>query len=630
MFTDNLSIIKIKHPKVWSFIEKEKTNINDPDIEISATSSGQPTLTVLAAGQKLFIHSKFNPEDEALRFIDKYTEEEVSKYKHVFFYGIGLGYHIEAFTRKFPNVNATLYEPNPAIFCKLLDSRPLESFLQSNIKNIYIENGANSIGIYIDHFLKQVDKEVLIVAHPAYTKVYREKYERFANKFQEIIGQRKDLVKTTAGFEKLWTFNSVMNLMKVLETPSIFHVNKSNFKNKPAVIVSAGPSLQDEIENLKYIKENKLAYLFAVGSANKVLLEHGIVPDAMTTYDPNVYNTTVYEEIIEKKIDYIPLVFGSSVGFETTMKYPGPLLHMVTNQDSVSPYYVGKELLLEKGEVVSDAPSIAVITLELLWKLGCSMVILVGQNFAFRKDQYYSTGVTYNYRGIEVTEEERKEIITVEDVHGGQVETFMAHNRSRYQMEHYIGMLRNVEILNTTKGGAKINGAPFVALETLIKERLRETVVIPDWHLGVETETAYDKAYIYKQAERMKQEYEAFEEIISKLVNVIKKIESATDARKFTKLDSSFVSLDENLNKLKSNLFFDVYIATMCRVKFQSLAASSASIRELKNPFEKAKEIVNKYGQFIHQCMVLTKEIQPAFNYVQSELLTEKFQPVEK
>jgi len=37
------------------------------------------------------------------------------------------------------------------------------------------------------------------------------------------------------------------------------------FKDKPAILVSAGPSLDYEIENLRYIKENGLAYISQSG-----------------------------------------------------------------------------------------------------------------------------------------------------------------------------------------------------------------------------------------------------------------------------------------------------------------------------------------------------------------------------
>lgn len=159
------------------------------------------------------------------------------------------------------------------------------------------------------------------------------------------------------------------NFGEVLNTPNILLEKKGEFKDKPAIIVAAGPSLNEEIENIRYIKENGLAYIFSVGSAVNTLVYHNIYPDAATTYDPGKFNQNVFTKIKEKEIKDIPMVFGSSVGYETLLNYPGKKYHMITSQDSVSNYYLRNENN-KPIDMVYDAPTIAVVTLQLLYELG--------------------------------------------------------------------------------------------------------------------------------------------------------------------------------------------------------------------------------------------------------------------
>ena len=158
------------------------------------------------------------------------------------------------------------------------------------------------------------------------------------------------------------TLNSIRNFKYLLTTPNILR-EKDQFKGIPALIVAAGPSLLDEIENIREIKDKGLAYIFSAGSGLVPLLNNGIYPDAATSYDPNQFNG-VYKQVFEKKITSIPLIFGSTVGI-SLQKYPGPMAHMLNSQDTVAPYY----LRLKNGEAsqkIYDSTTISVVLVQLL------------------------------------------------------------------------------------------------------------------------------------------------------------------------------------------------------------------------------------------------------------------------
>src|SRR5690606_20679404 len=125
------------------------------------------------------------------------------------------------------------------------------------------------------------------------------------------------------------------------------------------------------------------------------LIHHDIYPDAATTYDPSARNQIVFEKVKEKDIADIPMIFGSSVGYETLIDYPGKKYHMITSQDTVSNYYL-KNKNEDSIYIVQDAPSIAVVTVQLLYELGFNPIILVGQNLAYKGKKRHSEGVHYS------------------------------------------------------------------------------------------------------------------------------------------------------------------------------------------------------------------------------------------
>ena len=186
------------------------------------------------------------------------------------------------------------------------------------------------------------------------------------NMKSNTLKDKKSGIYTSYAFQKRWIINSMKNFGDVLSTPNIIIKKKGQFKDKPAILVAADPSLNEEIENLKYIKENGLAYIFSVGSDINTLIYHDICPDAACTYDPTENNQKVFAKVKESGIKDIPMIFGFSVGYETLIDYPGEKYHMITSQDTVSNYFLKTEES-DRLEIVLDAYSIAVVTLQLLY-----------------------------------------------------------------------------------------------------------------------------------------------------------------------------------------------------------------------------------------------------------------------
>lgn len=598
---DNIITLKKINPVIWERLKKYEEKINDSNIQVVMSKKDIPTIMIKQQEREMFLHSKYDPINEAKRFIEQYTEEEMEKYDHIFFYGLGMGYHVEELMKKYPNKSFTMYEPNPIIFYQYIVDKNLGALPIKMLKNIFVEEKPEEVSLFLNHFITKVSEKTLFVILPSYERVFSNQYQAFLKEFIQKAKDKRTSMNVNLAFEERWTLNSVINFSNLLKTPNILHdFDKNIFKNKPALLVSAGPSLNEEIENIRYIKENGLAYIFTVGSAINALVNNNIYPDATCVYDPTYKMQFIYKNIIEKNIDTIPLIYGSSVGFETVKIYPGPKIHMIVNQDTISPYYLSYNN--EKNlNIVSDAPSIAVVTLELLAKLGFNPIILVGQNLSFKNNEHYAKGISDDESIDSYVKEQIKNNLVVEDVYGGKVFTDDAFNRMRRQMELHIKTLNNYEIINTTKGGAKIAGAHFIPLDKVLEERLTKSVVNEKWFTS-EKGSNYSKTVIIDKKEKMEDSYHEFIKVLEKAINLISDIDNEVKKKNKNSINKLFLRHDEVIKEIQNNLFYKVFISPMNRVRYEVLNKSVEKIRNEMDPVERGKRVTKAFGLFLNDC----------------------------
>jgi hypothetical protein len=613
---DNLNVMKKSHPNILDKLQKNSKG--NPALYVEESKSGDPTLLMKQNGKAVYIHSKYNPKDEAEKFISQFTD--IEQYQHVLFYGFGFGYHVEAFAEKYPNVSFSIYEPNPEVLYLYLSHKRIQNLPTNQLKHLYVEHESHDMLNAMNHFVDRIKDQVLLITHPSYERLWVEQHQQFAEVFRQILSNKRFSLRTNFVFERRWTINSLMNFKYVLNSPDMINGKKEFFKDKPAILVAAGPSLEEDIEHIRYIKENGLAYIFAVGSAIKALLSYGVYPDAACTYDPQGHNVKVFEKVIEEGISNIPLVFGSSVGFETVEKYPGPKLHMITSQDTISQYML-KLPPLETPEIIYDAPSIAVITVQLLHKLGCNPIILAGQNLAFKNDQFYSTGIQYDNRPTQLSNTEKENALMVEDVYGKSITTNDSFNRMRKEMEKLITAYHSEhQFINTTKGGAKIAGTAFKDIEELIKESLKNKVVDSNWYEN-NSEFEYNLDYLNEKTEFLYYQFEQIKSLIALVTKQLVDVKKAGKSANVELLNKATQKFDKTFKKIQKNQFYDVFLKPLKRVQFELLLKNIEAFRYEKDPVVKSEQIVKHFGKYMTECKQDIDTLEPLYAHMHESIL---------
>ncbi|MGE5396108.1 MAG: 6-hydroxymethylpterin diphosphokinase MptE-like protein, partial [Chitinophagales bacterium] len=590
-FLENMEILKTSFPDVWQAMMEIESRLNKDLARVVFNKQGLPVLKV----GKHYVHDKNQPQQEAKNFIEQF--QNVKDHPDILFYGLGLGYQIKAFVEQYPNTPFSIYEPVAEIFYEFLSQVDLKEFPFNLIKNIYLERKTQDLEEYTALIAGSIRNSVMIMELPAYQVIFPEKRKAFFTLFENLIGDRRNLVATHTVFQKRWTINSLKNFIQVFTTPDVVLEKKGCFQNKPALLVASGPSLDEELENVKTIKENGLAYIFSVGTAINTLIKHGIYPDAACTYDPTRENQMVFQGLSEKDTRAVPLIFGSTVGYETLEIYPGPRMHMLISQDALSAFYLKAREGLEL-EIISDAASIAVIALQLLYKLGFSPIILVGLNLAYREGMQYAADSTFF--PAEASQIDLENAVPVKDVSGGEVASSASFSSMRRQLEIYIEQNRDIKVINTTRHGAYIDGTQYHELQDLIKYVLRDRVVENGWLEGVKP--SYDLDHLIESHQLMMNEYNKIHLLIEQCQLNLDAITQTAGTRNVRLISQSYDQFNLSMNRLRNNLFYLTLIEPMNRVEIQFLMLAVPDISREQNPDAKAQMMEREFRSYLKNC----------------------------
>ena len=595
MRIENINILNERFPILRKILKEYEEEQHKSRFLIEIAKNGLPTVSMEHADKRVYLHSKYDPVQEAERLVDQL--QDVRDYQHVFFYGVGLGYHIESFMKRYPELKFTLYEPQLEMLSLYLDHKSLQALPVKKLNYIYAETSEAVMDILIKDFTDFIDEKVLFVSLPSYERVFGEHFKSFIQTFRNILILKQTNLNVSYSFEKRWILNSLVNFDQVLATPNIMG-KKAYFQGRPAVLVSAGPSLTEDFESIRHIKENGLAYIFTVGSAVNALFNQGIIPDAAFAHDPSHLCINAFQKIIDEDGDTFPLVFGSSIGFEVTQKYRGPKLHMIISQDTIAPFLL-KDNHGNEPPILSDAPTIALATLELLSRLGCEPIILAGQNLGFMNDRLYANGISYTHISSEFTDDMRKDAFLVEDIYGGQMYTNRMFNNMRLQMEAFIQEHPEVKVINTTKGGAKIDGADFIPIENLILNEMRLSTVDPKWYLKDYPE--YDFGYANSQYQRLALSRNEMETRIQRMLELIKAMVKLMKQHNEEQLVVKMEQFDKELKRILKNDYYMVILRMMERVNLEIIAKKLNEIKYENDIYQKSKRVIEHFGKlFVH------------------------------
>lgn len=547
MFEQNLKYLEKNNLFLYQEVMKyqKQENIMQNQFIIRSGKKGYDYLEENAL-EKTRIHSIYDPIAEAKALVKKY-EKEIEAHDFILFFGAGLGYPIDVFKEMYPQKTIYLYEPSLEIFYYLLHRLDLRQInycmvgkIWGNVKEIF-------------------KRSVHIMVLPVYKEYFAQSYEHFLNKYKNFLQNWKHNKGAISAYQLRWMGNTILNFKKIYETPYFLDQTvKEYFYNKSVLIVSAGPSLNFEIENLRKIKKEKTAYIFAVGSAIHTLLAHNIQPDAFFSFDPSDQNMEdVFRPILDKDIDNVPLVFGTTIGFEVLREYPEKMAHMHINRATITCYLFD----INMQDIIFDSPTIAAVLLQVLLKLQVKNIIFVGQNLAlFDKHEYAASIMHFD------TPNDVSKLPTTTSVTGETIYTNTGYLMMKSTIEQIIKSYGRNDIVNTTIGGAKIEGTVFIPLKTVMEKKLTEPIVEENWFEEIVESTLTKKKKeeryetVSSQYKNLLREKNRFYKRITNIQDCLVKIGKALENNRMERVSKLFSVYDDHMRKVEKNIYYNYVI----------------------------------------------------------------------
>jgi hypothetical protein len=358
---------------------------DDTPYRVEPSKTGDPTASqLLPDGRTIYLHSRYNPREEAQRFI-----QEADLAEHFFFHlhGVGLGYHLELLhDSASPETTFCIFEADMQLLRVAFEARDMSRLISSKRVLFFTRLDKGSLFTRLTPHTPLITLGTVDIDHPVSLQ-----------RSPEFHAQLKAWLAEFASFARTNLNTLVMNGRKTLEniarnvgwftaTPGAERLDKA-YAGKPAIIVSAGPSLRKNKHQLKALKGK--AVIIAVQTTLQPLLEIGVEPDFVTALD--------YHEICSRFFEKLPPTLGTELIVEPKATpaifalHPGPLTTVGND--------LAESLLREMGQhkqTLRAGSTVAHLSYYLAEHMGCDPIIFIGQDLGFSDGLYYAPGTSYD------------------------------------------------------------------------------------------------------------------------------------------------------------------------------------------------------------------------------------------
>ncbi|CAM2881900.1 motility associated factor glycosyltransferase family protein [Clostridium sporogenes] len=360
-------------------------------------------------------------------------------------YGIALGYHIQALlNRVSDDTTIHIFDVDKDIYNIGKNYGAYKNFIKDLRVKLYIgvsDKFFNNLKLR----LQEVDD---ILIYTPSLKILPEEYLSIKTIFKNFKMAKIGINK----FRDIMKENYNYNLKEVHFTMRNFY-STYNLKDEKIIIAASGPSLDENIKELKRLQEDNIK-IFCVGSALRTLISNRIKPYIICIIDPSklVYNQIKGFENLD-----VPLCFLKTASRWAVSKYNGPKYMFYNDENDID------DIIINTGKTV------AIPTIDIAVKGGAKEIILVGQDLAFINNKSHTDYINESYRDANITNEVKGDKFLYKKVKG--VKGDILYTKSEYlNFKHFI----ELEIENNPKvnfincsSGAKIKGTRYMNLEEI-------------------------------------------------------------------------------------------------------------------------------------------------------------------
>lgn len=424
-------------------------------IVILRAANGEPTAVYLRNnGRELLLHSRYDPTTEAKEMLASIPVKEHTL--HVIL-GLGLGYHVRELLKIIPGSSKILVIESTSESFRPVTQKILakEKWLTDKRYWYYSFDHPDGIVMYAaSTFFKHKFSHIHLYEHipsvntnaPFYKRIVELFRRDFTTHFDRAIAQVYTSLESNIA-------NHWCNLPCSWRNSSIARF-EGKWADKPVVIVSAGPSLSEQLAELKKFKNKAL--IICVLTAAKILVNNGVIPDFVIAVDPFAATERYCDGWDSGNV---PLLYYQQIWRGILAKHRGPKFWFTMSDENPLPFVPDNH----RGDF-KPGFTVAFSALQFAQYIKANPIIFMGQDFAFPDGHTHVSGAAYD-----TTVDGRNDLFYVPSNDGKQVLTDAMFHAFLLTMQDYIKFNPQFRYINTSRRGALIRGmelmTPQQALE---------------------------------------------------------------------------------------------------------------------------------------------------------------------
>ena len=356
---------------------------DDTRYTVESAASGEPTMSIAHDGKRLYLHSRHRPRDEARRLLDSLS---IDGQIVIYMFGLGLGYALqEQFERSGDETVFCVFEPDLALLRTTLAHRNLTDILDSRRFYIFCDQDKADLFTRLMPMTAMISLGTVDIPLAAAVRLNPRFHEQMQSWLAEFASFSRTNMNTLVLNGRRTLENIARNSGWFARTSDVSRF-KDRYAGKPAIVVSAGPSLRKNRHLLKAAAEG--AIIIAVQTTFQPLLEMGIEPDFVTALD--------YHDICTRFFEKIPSNVRTELVAEP--KATNKIFSLHTGPVTIIGNDMAEGLLREMNLNKTGLPSgstVAHLAYYLAEHLGCNPIGFVGQDLGFSDGLYYVPGTSY-------------------------------------------------------------------------------------------------------------------------------------------------------------------------------------------------------------------------------------------
>lgn len=412
---------------------------------------GCPTLVFNKNDSKKYLHSSKNPIHHAREQVLQFIEDNKAC-EHIVVLGFGLGYHIlELISCKSDVV--LVAEKNINILFHAFNEMDLSPVLNARIPIFCSETGLRD-------FLHPLSRKILKSNPVIYSYFPETQNDEWYIEAEKIILEHFVEVYESLSFLNYYSTqleeNIAENFLTYLDASGVVHL-KDGFRNKPALVVASGPSLDAEALGLIGGNQNKLLIL-CVDTSYKLLIKNNITPHFIFTNDSGKENYQRHLKGISGNSYYITIPTTHPKSFEN---FTDKIFISDTNANAFQKW-TAKMANLTKGTLQASSNS-GCFALNAAGYFGCSPVLMVGVDLLGDTTDKHATGV-FDSPSPE------KNPFTVYDVQGRKRSTSRLWYLFYREFERIIASFPASKFIQTSKEGIALKSAENLPLNEALSK----------------------------------------------------------------------------------------------------------------------------------------------------------------